>query len=104
MPVGQPDAPASIRPMPKPPIVGMHCTQRLAPPVVSHVGVVLEQSESARHATQLFVVVLQMGVVPMQSVLLRHPARHVNVVWLQTGMAVPQSLLARQATQAWVAV
>jgi hypothetical protein len=107
MPIGHPDAPASWPPMPGPPMPpagGMHCTQRFAPRVVSHLGVVPEQSESMRHATQAFVVVSHTGVVPMQFVLLRQPARHVNVVWLQTGMAVPQSLLAKHATHVLSAV
>jgi hypothetical protein len=80
MPVGHPDAPASAPPMPPMPAAGMHCTHRSAPRVVSHLGVMPEQSVSARQATHAFVVVLQTGVVPMQFVLLTQPARQVNVV------------------------
>jgi hypothetical protein len=39
------------------------------------------------------------GVVPMQLLLVMQPGRQANVVWLQTGIAVPKSELAKQATQ-----
>jgi hypothetical protein len=87
-----------------PPAGGMHWTHRFAPRVVSHLGVVPEQSESARQTTHALVVVSQTGVVPMQFVLLMQPARHVNVVMLHTGIAVPQSLFARHATHVLSAV
>jgi hypothetical protein len=66
-------------------------------PLPRHTGAVDGQSVAAAHARQAFVVASQVGVVPAQFVLVRHPTHtRGDAVVRQYGVAPPQSLSCAQ--------
>jgi hypothetical protein len=80
--------------------VDEHCVHSPASvPDIWQAGVGAVHSALFEHGMHVFVVMLQMGEVPEQSVFIRHPTQ-MSFAGLHMGVGDAQSMFARHATQA----